>query len=756
MPPNPLKAIIAFGITMLLCLYGNAQTTGYSGTGANIDVTYHRCNWHIDPNAAKNIAGSVTTYFVTKVASVSQIKFDLNKASFDNGSLDVTYHGSSIAYSFPTTGNVNIITITLPAALPINTFDSVTITYSGTPPPINTEAIGYQKTGTNVSTLSESYEDRDWWPCKADMQDKIDSMDFYVRVPNGFRVAAPGKFMDSSLVGGGDRVFYWKSRYPIASYLVALGISQYRVYDRGTVNINGTLVPVMYFIYSGKTAATYTSMLNALDVSKTELTVFSNLFGDYPFKNEKHGFYEYHLGGGMEHQTFSAMSGSALSSPGTIAHELMHQWFGDKVTFSTWRDLWLAEGFAKYGEVLAAEFVPAFGGNPVSMRSGIKSTAIGNTSTAVRLTAASITNSNGIWTGTNNSAVYQRGAMVVSTLRALVGDTRFFQACRNYLNDPLLAYKSASSDDLKRHFENITGHDLDPFFDNWVYRNGNPDYTINWGYNSINKNIRFRVVTQTRSAGSSSTYFPTPLVLRIQGGANDTTVVVYDDNAFMYHAGNGISGGYPRATGIAVPLSFVPTTVTFDPFHQTMATGTVNQLASLAIEIEDFHAKKVVTGNEITLKLSDAKTVQQVVLQKSINGADFSNTGNMNRTTWDGYAATYIYTDENINGTTWYRARIIGEDKELLSKIISVQDNRASSVRISPNPADKEIVVSWKNNSNNNIVQIVNTEGRIIAQRKANGTSVKINITDLAQGVYVVQLIQQGVVITKQRIVIQR
>src|SRR6478735_12694470 len=68
--------------------------TGFSGTGANIDVYYHRANWTIDPNSAtKVITGTVTTYFKTTQANVSTINFDLNKASFNNVSLVVTYHG---------------------------------------------------------------------------------------------------------------------------------------------------------------------------------------------------------------------------------------------------------------------------------------------------------------------------------------------------------------------------------------------------------------------------------------------------------------------------------------------------------------------------------------------------------------------------------------------------------------------------------------------------------------------------------------
>lgn len=171
MNPNPKNQFFVL-LFIFLGVVSNAQTSGFSGTGTNIDVVYHRCNWRINPDSAtKAIKGSVTTYFVTKVASVSRISFDLRKSAFNNANLSVTYHGSPVTFSFPSTGAVNIIGINLPSALPINKLDSVTINYGGSPPGVSGAAQGYQVTtdGTTsqkfINTLSESYEDRDWWPC---------------------------------------------------------------------------------------------------------------------------------------------------------------------------------------------------------------------------------------------------------------------------------------------------------------------------------------------------------------------------------------------------------------------------------------------------------------------------------------------------------------------------------------------------------------------------------------------------------------
>lgn len=145
--------------------------------------------------------------------------------------------------------------------------------------------------------------------------------------------------------------------------------------------------------------------------------------------------YEFGWGGGMEHQTFSAMSWSSMLSWSVIAHELAHQWFGDKVTFSTWNHLWLAEGFARYSEALAAELVPALGQNAATVRSGFRTAARNTTNRAYAayIPDSYIANSDLIWGTPYGSTVYERGAMIVSMLRTLAGDNLFTRPAETIL-----------------------------------------------------------------------------------------------------------------------------------------------------------------------------------------------------------------------------------------------------------------------------------------------------------------------------------
>lgn len=575
--------------------HNQPASVGFSGTGANMDVVYQRADWTVDPNnAVNNITGMITTYFKTIEANVAAISFDLNKNSFNNAALLVKYHGVNCAYSFPASGNVNVLNIVLPNSIVnSNTIDSVVISYSGTPGqngfsggfPLLQYTDQYGTVQRYVLTLSESYEDRDWWPCKADMQDKIDSMDIHVTVPwqgaDTFWVASNGILTDSA-ISGVQRTFTYKSRYPIASYLVGLAVAKYNRYY-SSVSIGNTTVPVYWYLLAGKTAGYYSSAIAAMTQMNDVVKAYSQKLGDYPFKKEKHGYYDGLSGAdGMEHQTFSAIASGALTSVATLDHELMHQWFGDNVTFATWNDLWLAEGFARYGELLSAEFVPALGYSAGFRRNNIKNRALALNSSSTWIPNSNIVNSNAIWNTSYGSNVYERGCMIVSMLRAICGDERFFQALTAYQTN--MAGRAANTDSLKQYFNSFSGADLSPFFNDYVGGSGsaatpkggigNPVNQVKWNTPSANQLV-LGMQSQTRTAGSNVSYFNGPVVVRATGSnaLQDTTITFFDwGDGNLSYAGNGI--GEPMAgNALSYALSFTPAALLYDDSARTLSTG---------------------------------------------------------------------------------------------------------------------------------------------------------------------------------------
>lgn len=757
--------------------------TGTSGTGANINVVYHRINWTVSPNSAtKTITGTVVTYFTTLVANVSEIKFDLNTASFPASSVTATYHGSACTDASAS----NILTITLPSTIvSANTLDSVVVNYSGIPPAASGSAEGYQTAGATTNkwiyTLSESYEDRDWWPCKADMQDKIDSMEINVTVPwvgdDTFWVATNGKLIDSTITGS-NRTFKFKTKYPIASYLVCLGVGKYRRFYR-TVNIGGTNTQVVYNIL--RNSSNMATAVTNMDKVTAVLSAFSTKFGDYPFKLEKHGFYE-GLGagaGGMEHQTFSAMAtGTQLSDIPTLVHELTHQWFGDNVTFSTWNDLWLAEGFAQYSEPLAYELVPSLGATtPYSFRNSFKNSALGYTTASAWIPNTNTGNSNLIWGSSYGGTVYKRGAMIVSMLRALSGDTKFFQALTNYQTS--IAGKSATTDSLKNHFNAVLGTDISNFFDDYVGGSGttaapagsggvgNPIYNINWNTPSTN-NLVLSVASQTRSAGSNVTYFNGPVVIHATNAASgwtkDTTIVFYDWGAGnLSYAGNGLSAPV-AGNRLYYNLSFTPTNIFIDDSARTLiktsGTGTIStatKLTTLSVSIVNFSAQKTSTANEINLILANNELIDRVILLKSTNGIDFTEAGTMNKINANNQDNSYQFTDANpFAPATFYRARIYNAGKQELTSIVKLQSKQIKGITVSPNPANSDVNITFNNSAQvETVISILNSDGKKIMESFTNNNFIHFNTSNLLTGFYVVQVMQQGKTTETKKIMVR-
>lgn len=728
------------------------MSSGYSGTGSNYDVKYYRCEWTIDPRTStKTISGTVTVYFKTIQTNVSAITIDLNKTSFNNGGLLVKYHGTTCSNSF--TGN--ILNITLPSTIPATgTLDSVSITYSGIPPAVSGAAQGYQVSTDGggkkyVNTLSESYEDRDWWPCKADMQDKADSMTMVFNVPwvtstaDTFWVAANGVLVSSPIVGN-SRIFTFKTHYPIASYLVGISVARFNRYYR-TINIGGTTVPVEYDLLAGKNNSYYTNAVNAMDKVNDVVLAFSQKFGDYPFKDEKYGFYDGLLGAdGMEHQTFSCIASNALTSTGTLIHEMMHQWFGDKVTFATWNNLWLAEGFARYSEALGPELVPTLGGTPATIRGSWKTSANGTISdVGAYIPNSSMTTSNLIWNSHYGTSVYNRGGMVVSMLRTLLGDDKFFQACREYLSDPGLAYGSATTEDLRAHMESVLGgFDLTGFFNSFVYGNGYPTYNVQWQAVSTDS-IRFGIYGQTKSSGSNVSYYYSVLPIRVQGkdsngNTKDTVIVLYDQPTGICVGGNGIQVG--NSSTPQVYLGFTPTTVTFDPFNMSLATGSTTKSTVVATGITNFNVRPVGGKNLASLVLSDFPSAQSVILEHSFDGTHFESTGEMA----DNGNGNFTYSDDLNNTTVFYRAKVtLNTGHALYSDIVKVNyENNLPQIGILTNPARGNLKVKTQGITGKINYTILDMGGKMLlkGEKTSYGEMVEINIQNLSRGPYLLHI----------------
>ncbi|MCO6161203.1 M1 family aminopeptidase [Flavobacterium sp. NRK F7] len=543
----------------------------------NYDVTYQELRFTVDP-AVYFISGQVTTSF-TALSDMTSITFDLtNQLTVSN----VTMNSNNL--SFIQNAN-NEVVITLPSILTTGNTGTVVITYSGAPATGEQAFTASTHNGTPVIyTLSEPFGARDWWPCKQDLNDKIESIDVYLTAPNSYVSVSNGLEQSAIDNGNGTKTTHFHHGYPIPAYLVAIAVTNYQIFTQ-TAGTPPNDFPIVNYIYPENFSSAQTQLAVTLPV----MNVFETLFEPYPFHNEKYGHAQFGWGGGMEHTTVSFMNSFGRN---LIAHELAHQWFGDKITCGTWKDIWLNEGFAEYLSGLVVENLDGVA-SFVSWKNNKINSITSATNGAVYLTDTEALNVNRIFSG---RLTYNKGAMVVHMLRWKMGDTAFFQAIKNYLADSNLAYKYAITTDLKSHLETVYGSSLDEFFNDWLYGQGYPTYTIsaqNWGVGQAKI-----TVSQTQSDASVS-YFEMPLEIRLLGGSGQTHDVVIN------HQTNGEE--------FIVSVPFTVTDVLFDPNKHIISRNSTATLANEKFELaETITLYPNPTDHNIKIQIPNSITIEKV------------------------------------------------------------------------------------------------------------------------------------------------
>ncbi len=392
----------------------------------------------------------------------------------------------------------NLVTVNLP--IPVNTGQSFTVStyYQGHPTEGGFQAFAFDTFGGNpvITTLSEPYLARTWWPCKDYPDDKADSMDIVITYPSGLFCSSNGKMVGNIDLGNGNRQTYWKVRYPITTYLVSLAMSNYSHWREWFNYGVSDSMPVDFWVYPSQLAAAQSGYAPTVSM----LDTLSRLFGLYPFINEKYGMSMFNWGGAMEHQTNTSIINNYYAQS-IIVHEMGHQWWGDMITCRDWHHIWMNEGFASYVEALWFESTGDLSDLQTYM-DGMKYTSGGS---------IYCTDTTSVW-AIFDSRVYDKGAWALHMLRHVVGDENFFDILQAYYNDARYKWKDVSTENFRDLCEEQTGIDLHPFFQDWIYGTYYPKYAMSYTYDQTSPNS-YRVYVHVRQYQSTlPTVFHMPKV----------------------------------------------------------------------------------------------------------------------------------------------------------------------------------------------------------------------------------------------------
>ena len=483
------------------------------------DVTFYRLDLQLE-RSSTYIAGNVMLEATVKSAPLPAFAFELHPnftvdSVFINGTRESTI-----------SRNAGDVTVQLATAITAGGRISATIYYKGTAPAGASAAIGNgfesatEPAWNNEVTwsLSEPYAAYEWWPTKQVLTDKADSVHVFVTTSAENKVGSNGVLTGVVDLPGNKKRFEWKSRYPIAYYLVSVAVSDYEEYLI-YANPAGAAapVPVLNYVYKGGALDYYRP---EIDQTVEFIEYFSELFSLYPFHQEKYGHSMAPINGGMEHQTMTTQSAFFFT---LTAHELAHQWFGNNVTCASWEDIWLNEGFASYAEYLALQRYNTREASDwmedahrAAMQRPDGSVKVTDTTSVRRIF--------------NYRLSYQKGAAVVHMLRfVLNNDALFFQTLRDYQQQ--YGGGTATTQDLQRVFEEAANINLDYFFNQWYSGEGYPVFSVEWNQ----QDERLLILSNQGSTSSTTPFFKTDVEYLIRTTTGTTTVRVTHNEPLEQH-----------------------------------------------------------------------------------------------------------------------------------------------------------------------------------------------------------------------------
>jgi aminopeptidase N len=347
---------------------------------------------------------------------------------------------------------------------------------------------------------------RYWFPTYDFPNDKT-TTEMIVTVPSGWEALSNGELAGTSDDRrAGTRTYHWVQDKPMSTYLVSLVAGEFDKREEGWK------VPVQYYVPRGRggdIARTFGRTVEMLDF-------YSSRILPYPWAKYAQAMVDT-FGGGMENTSATTEGASAIldardfedrrfGTDSLIAHEMVHQWFGDLVTCVDWRHAWLNEGFATYFEALWEEHVrgrDVFDWNELAAAGAITGRD-----------RYPVVPPDGSELETAYSTIYGKGGWVLHMVRGQLGDALFWKAIQHYTRK--YSYQLVNTSDFAQAVAESTGQDLEWLFDQYVYKPGHPEFVVSWDYD-VGTRLLHLAVSQKQKLDGKPAPFHVPIEIEAMG-----------------------------------------------------------------------------------------------------------------------------------------------------------------------------------------------------------------------------------------------
>ena len=347
-----------------------------------------------------------------------------------------------------------------------------------------------------------------WFPCYDYPNDKV-TYDLIVTVKAGNKVGANGRLVGvTEDKAAGTVTWHWSQDLPHSTYLIFFAAAPYVVVHDAYKNL-----PVNYWVYpqdAGKAMATYGKTPKMIEF-------FNKTFGyDYPW--QKYDQISVPSGGGAESTSATAMTQRIMVDPadeadfpaiGIVSHELAHQWWGDLITLRSWAHAWLNESFGTYSDYLYHRYEMGEDEGALNLANKLAAYLREAKTRYIRPIVSDRYDKPG---DMFDSHSYPKGARVIHMLRTILGDEAFFKTLSVFLHR--FAFQPAETADFIRTVKDVTGRNLDWFFDQWLFKPGHPVFDIGAQWDAKRK-VVIMTVAQAQDFTRSIPVFRIPVAIKI-------------------------------------------------------------------------------------------------------------------------------------------------------------------------------------------------------------------------------------------------